>query len=111
MARHIPFLCLISAFLLIVISPLALAVSAAPHTGQTAVLFDPRMNHAEMMQAVVAADATLVRFGALPGSVIVDIAQGGQTKLVEAGAWLLADPIILGGCQTSVSSSIATLGT
>ena len=109
MTRHIPLLCLIGAFALIATAPLALAVGAAPSSGQTAVLFDPRLDRRAILQAVAASDARLVRFGALPGSVVVDMPEGGRSRLSRAGAWLLADPLVLGGCQTDFDLS-TTIG-
>jgi len=109
-ARTAPFLCLIGVFALIGLAPLALAISAAPPSGQTAVLFDPRLDRREVLQAVAASDATLVRFGALPGSAVVDTDEGGRLRLSAAGAWLLADPILLGGCRSDFDFSDTSIG-
>lgn len=110
MARPVSLLCLIGAFALIAAAPLALAVGAAPVSGQTAVLFDPRLERREIVQAVAASDARLVRFGALPGSVVVDMPEGGRSRLSQAGAWILADPIVLGGCQTDFDLNTTSTG-
>ena len=100
MARTLPTLCLVGVFTLVGFAPLAFAVGAAPPSGQTAVLFDPRLEQREILLAVAASDAKLVRFGALPGSAVIDVREGAHAQLAAAGAWLMADPILLGGCQT-----------
>jgi hypothetical protein len=78
------------------------AVTSVPHSGQVAVLFDPRLERAELARVAAEAEVRIVRFGALPGSLIVDLGEAdGPGALRRAGAWLIADPIILGGCATS----------
>ena len=99
MSSRIPLFCLGGAFALIGIAPLAMAVASAPTSGQTAVVFDPRLDRAELMVAIAEADVSLVRFGALPGTVVVDVPEGGFHQLSASGAWLIADPILLGGCE------------
>lgn len=75
------------------------AVLDAPRTGQVAVMFDPRLSDAELLSAVARADAELVRFGGWPGALIVNLPETtGPEALRAAGAWIVADPIILGGC-------------
>lgn len=81
-----------------------MAIVSAPPSGQAAVMFDPRLDRQAMLQAVAEADVTLVRFGSLPGTVVVDVPEAGMTQLIQAGAWIIADPILLGGCQTDSSS-------
>ncbi|MGJ3232511.1 MAG: hypothetical protein ACFE0P_11995 [Oceanicaulis sp.] len=75
------------------------ALAAPPQTGQAAVLFDPRLTRAEMTLSAASAGVDIVRFGALPGSMIIEFTPGaGPAELHAAGAWLVADPVILGGC-------------
>ncbi len=99
MSRATPLVCLIAAASLSATLPVAGAIAVSPATGQAAVLFDPRLTRAELAQAAAGAGAGIVRFGAAPGSVIVSLPEtGGPQALRAAGAWLIADPVILGGC-------------
>ncbi len=102
--------CLVGAFALIGVSPVAMAVASAPTVGQAAVVFDPRLDRSDLLLAVADAEASLVRFGALPGTVIVDMPEGGMTRLTAAGAWIIADPILLGGCQPGLSLNTLSNG-
>lgn len=101
---------MIGAFSLIAGSPVLMAVTAAPSNGQAAVMFDPRLDRADLMRAVADADASLVRFGGLPGTVIVDMSDGGAARLAASGAWIIADPIMLGGCQSETSLNTLSRG-
>ena len=83
---------------LVAAAPTALAVSAAPQSGQAAVLFDPGLSRAETLARLSGAGADLVRFGRAPGLVIVDLPDTGAPALRRAGAWLVFDPLVLGGC-------------
>ena len=87
-----------STALVIVAAPSALAVSAPPRSGQAAVLFDPGLSRAETLARLSGAGADLVRFGQAPGLVIVDLPEPGPSALRSAGAWLVFDPLVLGGC-------------
>jgi hypothetical protein len=109
-ASRLPLFCLIGAFALIAASPIAMAVTTAPSSGQVAVMFDPRLDRTSVVRAVAQADAALVRFGGLPGTVVVDVPEGGLTQLAAAGAWIIADPILLGGCQPDTSIYSNTRG-
>jgi hypothetical protein len=102
-SARLPLICLFSAFSLIAGSPVVMAVTSAPSSGQAAVMFDPRLDRVDLMRAVADADASLVRFGGLPGTVIVDMPDGGVAQLAASGAWIIADPIMLGGCQPETS--------
>lgn len=99
MANCVARACLVAVITLTAATPLAGAVAAAPQSGQAAVLFDPRLSRTEQVERAARAGAAIVRFGAAPGSLVVDMAEtGGLEALRDAGAWLVADPIILGGC-------------
>lgn len=94
-----PALCLVAAFALSAATPIIGAAALAPDTGQAAVLFDPRLTRAEQAEAAARANAAIIRFGAAPGSIVVELPDtGGRAALRAAGAWIVADPIILGGC-------------
>lgn len=98
-SSRLPMLCLVGAFALIGVAPVTMAIGDAPKTGQAAVLFNPGLDRAAVMRAVSQADVSLVRFGALPGSVVVELGEDSAARLNASGAWVIADPIILGGCQ------------
>ncbi len=110
MASRLPLFCLVGAFAMIAASPVLMAVTTAPSSGQVAVMFDPRLDRADLMRAVADADASLVRFGGLPGTVIVDMPDGGVARLAASGAWLIADPIMLGGCNPEISFDTLSRG-
>jgi len=99
-----PKICLGLIFLTITALPVVGAVASAPETGQVAVLFSPNSTRAEQLQAAAQADVTIVRFGALPGTVIVQMDTPAAQALRHTGAWLIADPIILGGCNSRPQS-------
>lgn len=99
MSRATPLVCLITAASLSAALPLAGAIAVSPESGQAAVLFDPRLTRADLAQVAARAGTAIVRFGAAPGSMIVSLPEsGGPQALRAAGAWLIADPVILGGC-------------
>lgn len=107
MTRAIPLICLISAAALSASVPLAGAITAAPQSGQAAVLFDPRLTPADLAEAAARAGVSIVRFGAAPGSLVVDMPDtGGPEALRAAGAWIVADPVILGGCSPAARQSL-----
>ncbi|XBQ17532.1 MAG: hypothetical protein ABL308_06525 [Oceanicaulis sp.] len=82
--------------------PAAGAVATAPETGQAAVLFNPALTDAELAAAAASSGAAIVRFGALPGSLVVDLPDArAKERLRAAGAWMIADPVVLGGCSAS----------
>lgn len=106
MPRYTPLICLVAAASLSAALPLAGAVAVAPETGQAAVLFDPRLTRADLARAAAGAGAGIVRFGAAPGSLIVSLPEsGGPQALRAAGAWLIADPVLLGGCAPKTEFS------
>jgi hypothetical protein len=98
-ARLTPVLCLAACLMLSAGLPVTGAVLAAPETGQAAVLFAPQTTPSELARAAARAGVDIVRFGGAPGTLIVNIDHpGSRAALREAGAWLIADPVILGGC-------------
>lgn len=84
--------------------PVGGALMAPPQSGQAAVIFDPRLNQADLARATVEAGAQLVRYGTTPGLIIVDLPQGGPDAMRQAGAWLVLDPFIVGGCTASADT-------
>ena len=85
---------------LITSAPFTGALASAPHEGQAAVLLNPTLSHADQLRRISDAGAEIVRFGAMPGTVIVNMTPtSGPAQLRAAGAWLIADPVILGGCS------------
>jgi len=104
--RLIPVLCLGLCFALAGGVPLIGAVLDAPETGQAAVLFDPRSSLSDRVEAASRANVRLVRAAAAPGALIVELPDAGAAaRLRAAGAWLVADPVILGGCALNPALS------
>ncbi|WBQ12057.1 hypothetical protein L2D00_09390 [Hyphomonadaceae bacterium BL14] len=100
----IPGVCLGLCLTLCATLPVAGAVLGAPETGQAAVLFHPSSTPSQIALAAAGAGVDIVRFGRAPGTVIVNIeTPAGQAALRQAGAWLIADPVILGGCTAAQS--------
>lgn len=94
-----PAVCLAACLALSAGLPAAGAVLAAPETGQAAVLFAPQATPSDLAHAAARAGVDIVRFGGAPGSLVVNIDRpASRAALREAGAWLIADPVILGGC-------------
>lgn len=90
-------------FAVIAATPALMALSSAPQSGQAAVLFDPSLDRSAVMLQVAASGADLVRFGGAPGVVVVDLPTDGPAALRRAGAWLVLDPVVLGGCSAPAS--------
>ena len=102
-------ICLALSFMIAAGFPLAGAVFDAPREGQAAVLFDPRLSDADLIRAAASADVRLVRDAVAPGAIIVDLPdESARARLRAAGAWLVADPIILGGCGGAPTLSSPT---
>lgn len=98
-ARLTPVLSLAACLVLSAGLPVAGAVLAAPETGQAAVLFAPQTSPSDLARAAARAGVDIVRFGGAPGTLIVHLDHpASRDALREAGAWLIADPVILGGC-------------
>jgi len=82
------------------------AIADAPQSGQAAVLFNPQLSASELLERSARANVNLVRFGGVPGALIVDLPDADAlSRLRAAGAWVIADPIVLGGCVLSSSAS------
>jgi hypothetical protein len=84
--------------LLMAVLPLAVAAAALlapPAQGAVAAVFPPWWDAAAAVTAAGAA-GPVVRLGALPFVVVVAAAD--RSVLRAAGAWLLLDPVALGGC-------------
>lgn len=88
--------------LLLVAAPTMMVLASVPQSGQAAVLFDPALNDRDVLVRVASAGATFVRFGEAPGLVVVDLPEAGPQALRGAGAWLVLDPLLLGGCRLDV---------
>lgn len=84
--------------------PVLGGLMAPPQSGQAAVVFDPRLDDTDLALAAVQAGAQLVRYGNTPGLVVVELPQDGPQALREVGAWLILDPIIVGGCTASTDT-------
>ncbi|KAA5802277.1 hypothetical protein F1654_10630 [Alkalicaulis satelles] len=98
-APAVSIICLGACLTLSAALPVTGAALGAPETGQAAVLFNPSATPSQLALAAASAGVEIVRFGGAPGTLIVHIDQpGGHDALRRAGAWLIADPVILGGC-------------
>lgn len=86
-------------------APSVLALSAAPQSGQAAVLFNPALEPGDVLAQVSRAGAELVRFGGAPGLVVVKLPSDGPHALRQAGAWLVLDPVVMGGCAPTPSTA------
>jgi hypothetical protein len=82
------------------VAPLPLLGAWAPAAGPVAAVFPPWWTQARAL-AAAGEVGDVVRFGALPFIVVV-VPAAGTTRpgagLRHAGAWLLLDPLALGGC-------------
>jgi hypothetical protein len=105
-----PFAPLVAALTLITGFPLAAAALTAPEGEQAAALFPPTWSRARILAAVAEADARLVRYAGAPGLAVVEIEPARQNRLIAAGAWIIADPVLAGGCFTETVSKTAPLG-
>lgn len=90
-------------FTAILAAPPAIALTAVPQSGQAAVLFNPGLQNHEILTNLSRSGAHLVRFGGAPGVVVVDLPEDGPAALRRSGAWLVLDPLILGGCSRAAS--------
>lgn len=107
---RLPQVCLLLAIGLVSAVPLAGAVASAPASGQAAILLNPRLSKNEQLEIIAGTEARIVRFGALNGVVIVDMPDTRTSSaLRQAGAWLIADPLILGGCLNTRSEGEGAL--
>ena len=76
------------------------ALQGVPRDGaQVAAIFSPWMRSDRVMARVAQADALLVRRGLLDSIVVVQSDEPGLIRrLYAAGAWLVIDPTVFGGC-------------
>lgn len=109
LAMKIPGLCLVLAMTTLASVPAAGAVMSAPGEGQAAVLFPPGWDHGRVAIATAEAGTGLVRFGSLGNIAIVDLEPGDTPRLRLAGAVLVLDPLILGGCLAGEPSLSGTM--
>ena len=94
---------------------IALAVVCTPLLGlaeplagdQVAVVFPPGWSERDVLLASAEAGQNLVRFGALPNVGIVEFSsQADLQDLRAAGALLLLDPQVLGGCLIGADTPV-----
>ncbi|TGY89176.1 hypothetical protein E5163_08630 [Marinicauda algicola] len=95
---NVPALCLSLALVTLTGVPAVGALTSAPREGQAAIVFPPGWARGEVARATAEAGTALVRFGSLPNIAIVDLGRDDTARLREAGALLVLDPLILGGC-------------
>jgi|HubBroStandDraft_3_1064219.scaffolds.fasta_scaffold1748556_1 hypothetical protein len=76
------------------------ALQAAPHDGaQVAAIFSPWTSSGSALTRVAQADGLLVRRGLIDSIVVVQSDEPGLiARLYAAGAWLVIDPNVFGGC-------------
>ena len=103
MGKFVGILRISATFAVIAATPALMALSSVPQSGQAAVLFDPSLDRSALMLQVADSGADLVRFGGAPGVVVVDLPADGPAALRRAGAWLVLDPVVLGGCSAPAS--------
>ena len=95
-----PQICLGLMVALITSAPFTGAIASAPEQGQAAVLLNPSLSRADQLRRISDAGAELVRFGAVPGAVIVNMTPAsGPAELRAAGAWIISYPVIPGTCS------------
>jgi hypothetical protein len=81
-----------------------LATLAVPRSGTVAVVGAPGANAGGMAALVARAGGSIVRPGGLANVIVAVSAEPGFAgRLYGAGAWLVLDPVVLGGCLTSSS--------
>jgi len=83
------------------------ALQAVPRDGaQVAVIFAPSTSSDGVMARVAQADGLLVRRGLFDAIVVVQSDEPGLVaRLYAAGAWLVIDPNVFGGCLAGHSDS------
>jgi hypothetical protein len=76
------------------------ALQSVPRDGaQVAAIFSPWSDSADVMARVAQADGLMVRRGLIDSIVVVQSSEPGLIgRLYAAGAWLVIDPTIFGGC-------------
>lgn len=77
-------------------------LQARPQDGQdVAAIFPPWIGSGQAIERIALAGGTLVRMG-IADTILVAHSDGGDfpQKLHDQGAWLVIDPVALGGCLT-----------
>ena len=90
------------------------ALAAAPKAwrGQIALVFAPNAGAAEIMTAVAAMEARLVRSGGLGNLVVVSFdRETSYAELRRHGAWLALDPVLAGACALLLAEPLPSPGT
>ena len=78
---------------------LMLVALQPPSSGQVAIFAAPWSSERELYDMVAAAGGRAVRAGALPFVIVAtDPEPGFSDRLYASGAWLVTDPVALGGC-------------
>ena len=89
-------------------------LTAAPKAwrGQMALVFAPDASAAEIVTAVAAMDARLVRSGGLGNLVVVSFdRETSYAELRRHGAWLALDPVLAGACALLLAEPSPDTGT
>lgn len=96
---------LLSFVFLTLVAPLALIAAPKDMDEGVAVVFAPWIDEATAMSRVGAAGGAVIRAGNV-GFISVAMPQSPEfaTDIRAAGAWLLLDPQVVGGCITTTGS-------
>ena len=89
-------------------------LTAAPKAwrGQMALVFAPNAGAAEIMTAVAAMEARMVRSGGLGNLVVVSFdRETSYAELRRHGAWLALDPVLAGACALLLAEPSPDTGT
>ncbi len=103
----LPAACLLAVSLIVVGS---LRLHPPADATQVAVLFPFGTGLGEAIDRLERVDARVVRTGWRDLLVVAELADGTPPgRLRAVGAWLVADPVVLGGCFVSVPATAGTL--
>ena len=98
---------------LLLVSAIAIGAAGAlpsAQARQVAVLFSPFESSESIARAVAATGVRMVRDGAVDTIVVVDLDHSASTAdLYRAGAWLVLDAVIAGGCSAGSSGRNAKI--
>ena len=87
--------------ILAVLAPLGLLI--LPRGSQVAVIGRPGASPSELANLVAAAGGGLIRGGGYANIAIAASDEAGfTTRLYRAGAWIVLDPIVAGGCTRTL---------
>ena len=85
---------------------LAFLTLRPPETGAAAVQFPPDYGLAEASAVAARVDGVVVGDGGLPGMFVIWTPPGvSPSALYGHGAWVVADPVVVGGCVVASGSS------